>query len=188
VGTNGISVYARGVATFAPLLVHEGLISSTVWTHLAVVVNSSTPVLFVNGQLARVGLAAPSLLAYGPQSFGGASEQFYAGALDNIMVHGEALSPMEVQQLALGPIRSRLSCSSVPTESINHTVALTAIENDTILIKGRVLGDITLDDTSRIYHQTGMIYVPKNASLVVKKGVTVRPAPGVGITVHGVLR
>lgn len=80
VGTNGVAVLESSYGTggrLATTLVHYTSISSTQWTHIAVVCNNGTPILYINGVFAKTGLTStasnvhPSAILGDVSSYGG---------------------------------------------------------------------------------------------------------------------
>lgn len=98
VGTNGVMVVEHADDILAPVLVYAAPISG--WTHVAVVYEGGTPKLYLNGMLARIGLASgrpahPSLnlcRTSGYYNYGR-----YQGSLDELRLWGAALSGATVQ-------------------------------------------------------------------------------------------
>jgi predicted CxxxxCH...CXXCH cytochrome family protein len=115
VGTNGISVYEHGNIHFSALAVYQGTISSSEWTHIAIVYNNKRPSIYVNGVLVRTGMQSSANHVYAPHIFGGSGEVwgFYTGLLDEVAVYDTALTGTEILQ------RSRQNqCTTVSNSTI----------------------------------------------------------------------
>ncbi len=84
VGTNGIEVIQHGDSHFPVTLSYTAAISSSNWTHVAVVHNSNVPYLYVNGNLVDIGQS--SLKPTFPGSSVGYAYGYYGGEIDNIRV------------------------------------------------------------------------------------------------------
>ncbi|MCU0961478.1 MAG: LamG domain-containing protein, partial [Pirellulaceae bacterium] len=69
IGRNGVCVLEHGAAYFAPLLVHA--VPLTDWTHIAVVYRQAQPSLYINGELACVGLKSNYTVHPGTAAGGG---------------------------------------------------------------------------------------------------------------------
>lgn len=98
VGTNGISVFEHAGCHMPALLVWNGTISNTEWTHVAVVFSNRTPSLYVNGVLVRTGLQSiktvhPSWLLGDNGSYGP-----FNGQIDEVRTWNYALSAAEIRQ------------------------------------------------------------------------------------------
>jgi len=110
VGTNGISVYEHAANYMPALLVHSAPISG--WTHIAVVYQDKQPTLYVNGNLAAVGLRSPRANVHVvPADIGGMVYGYYDGELDDVRIHDTALSAQTITAMAQegvpsGPLRS----------------------------------------------------------------------------------
>ncbi len=98
IGTNGVMVVEHAHDILAPVLVYAAPVSG--WTHVAVVYEGGTPKLYLNGMLARIGLASgrpahPSLNLC--RSAGYHDYGRYKGSLDELRLWGTALSGATVQ-------------------------------------------------------------------------------------------
>ncbi|MBS1912662.1 MAG: LamG domain-containing protein [Bacteroidetes bacterium] len=112
VGTNGISVYEHAADHMPAVLVYEAPIHG--WTHIAVVYQDRRPTLYVNGVLARTGLAStmkyvhPSAglvsgrYVYG--GIGGGPFGYFAGMIDDFRVWSHARSAAEINQTMRSPV------------------------------------------------------------------------------------
>ncbi|MBC8146169.1 MAG: LamG domain-containing protein [bacterium] len=99
IGTNGVSVYEHAGNYIPAVLVHETEISG--WTHVAVVYRKGTPLLYINGELVRIGRPSPyrfvhpstgdSHRGYMSSGIGGGYYGWYAGDLDNVRVWARAV-------------------------------------------------------------------------------------------------
>lgn len=96
-GTNGISVYEHGDSYMPALAVYTGAISSSQWTHVAVVYANKRPSIYVNGVLVRTGLQSPRAHVYAPRIIGGEIYGYFAGQVDDVALYGRALTAAEVQ-------------------------------------------------------------------------------------------
>ncbi|SJZ82152.1 repeat domain (List_Bact_rpt) [Trichlorobacter thiogenes] len=124
VGTNGIMVTEHaGDYLPAPLVypLVDGDMPSDGWLHIAVVYESQTPKLYVNGVLKQTGLNSGRTV-YPSSQFGGTSYGFYSGLLDELHIFNRALTVTEIQSiynagpagLALVPTVTGISPSSGP--------------------------------------------------------------------------
>ena len=95
-GTNGISVYEHGDSYLAPLAVYSGTISSSQWTHLAVVYTNKKPSIYLNGSLVRTGLQSPRAHVYAPQAIGAGDYGYYSGLADEVVMYDRPLSAAEI--------------------------------------------------------------------------------------------
>ena len=111
VGTNGISVYEHGDGYMPALAVYSGTISSTQWTHIAVVYENKRPSIYVNGALVRTGLQSTRPHVYAPHVIGGGSYGYYAGLADEIAVYDTAFSGPDI--LAHSQLNYSGLCNSV---------------------------------------------------------------------------
>ena len=108
IGTNGVSVYEQSSGYNPALLVHEEVLDD--WNHITVVYDNKTPSLYLNGVLARTGLASFKTVhpsagkgdvlgsqsgGFGGGTFGG-STGYYGGWLDEIRYYDRALSTEEI--------------------------------------------------------------------------------------------
>ena len=100
VGTNGVGVYEHGDGYLPALAVYNGAISSTQWTHIAVVYRNKQPSIYLNGALVRTGLPSPRNNVYASQEIGGDVYGHYSGLADQISVYDTALSGSEILQHA----------------------------------------------------------------------------------------
>jgi hypothetical protein len=100
VGTNGISVFEHGPSYLPSPLVYQAAISG--WTHVAVVYNNRTPMLYVNGALVRTGLQSAQSVSPS-KTFGDAYGYGpFKGLLDDVAIYNRALTAAEIAALAAG--------------------------------------------------------------------------------------
>ena len=134
VGTNGIMVTEHaGDYLPAPLVypLVDGDMPSDGWLHIAVVYESQTPKLYVNGVLKQTGLSSGRTV-YPSSQFGGTSYGFYSGLLDELHIFSRALTVTEIQSiynagpagLALTPTITAITPSSGPASG-GTTVTIT---------------------------------------------------------------
>jgi hypothetical protein len=95
-GTNGISVYEHGNAYMPALAVYSGSISSTSWTHIAVVYANKRPSIYVNGVLVRTGLQSPRAHVYAPRMIGGGPYGYFPGLVDEVAIYSKANTDAEI--------------------------------------------------------------------------------------------
>jgi predicted CxxxxCH...CXXCH cytochrome family protein len=100
VGTNGISVYEHGNGYMPALAVYSGAISSSQWTHIAVVYSNKQPSIYVNGSLVHIGQQSQRRHVYAPQTIGGGVYGWYSGLADEAAIYDAALSANEILQHA----------------------------------------------------------------------------------------
>jgi len=102
VGTNGVSVFEHAANHLPSLLVAD--VPITNWTHIAVVVQSNQPSLYLNGEFVRSGLPSGKSWLFASGQFGdkpgGPSYGAYAGGLDEIRIYSRALTTNEIAALA----------------------------------------------------------------------------------------
>ena len=93
VGTNGIAVIEYA-AWYAPaLLVYPGSISSTEWTHVAVVYSNKTPSLYINGTHVMDGQQSLKANIHPSSNLGdGRENSHFEGTIDEVRIWGAALS------------------------------------------------------------------------------------------------
>ena len=125
VGTNGIMVTEHASDYLPAPLVYplvDGDMPSDGWLHIAVVYESQTPKLYVNGVLKQTGLNSGRTV-YPSSQFGGTSYGFYSGLLDELHIFNRALTVTEIQSiynagptgLALTPTITAITPTSGPT-------------------------------------------------------------------------
>ena len=95
VGTNGIFVTAHGDSYMPPLAVYSGDIG-TGWHHVAVVFNSRTPYIYLDGNLVQTG-ATSQRTTYSPTSVGSGSYGSFYGAVDDVRIIGSALTSEQIK-------------------------------------------------------------------------------------------
>ncbi|MCX6904982.1 MAG: LamG domain-containing protein, partial [Verrucomicrobia bacterium] len=94
-GAGVVSVFEHASNYLPSLLVYDAPILG--WTHIAVVYQSRTPQLYVNGALVRTGLASQRGLVFPSKNLGDASNYGpYAGLLDEVAIFNRALTPAEI--------------------------------------------------------------------------------------------
>lgn len=103
VGSNGIGVFARGTSYFPQLLAYNSVLNG--WTHVAVVVETNRPRLYLNGTLVRTGVASsrilhPSINLGDP----GLNYGMYQGQLDEVRVWKSLRSKSEIQSAMNTPL------------------------------------------------------------------------------------
>jgi len=99
VGTNAVCVFEHAGFHLPCLLRHDATLND--WTHIAVVMENRVPRLYLNGQLARVGLASPRAHAFARWDAIGAGFNLgsYRGDLDEVSLYNRALTDAEIQGL-----------------------------------------------------------------------------------------
>ncbi|RJR16408.1 MAG: CxxxxCH/CxxCH domain-containing protein [Nitrospiraceae bacterium] len=95
-GTNGISVYEHGSGYMPAMAVYNGAISTSQWTHIAVVYSDKKPSIYVNGVLVRTGLKSAKTHVYAPTVIGGGSYGYFPGTVDEVSIYQGALSADEI--------------------------------------------------------------------------------------------
>ena len=118
VGTNGISVYEHGDSYLPALAVYSGTISSSQWTHIAVVYVNKRPSIYVNGTLVHTGLQSTRAHVYAPHVIGGGYYGYYSGLVDEVAAYDTALPGADI--LAHSQLDYSGLCSSVNT-TVNWT-------------------------------------------------------------------
>ena len=96
VGTNGISVYEHSDGYMPPLAVYTGSVG-TAWNHIAVVYNSKTPSIYLNGNLVRTGLTSPETTVYAPFEIGSGDYGAFSGAIDEVRIWNVARTQAEIR-------------------------------------------------------------------------------------------
>jgi hypothetical protein len=101
VGTNGISVYEHGQNYCPPILSYNGAISSTSFTHIAVVYTNKQPKLYINGNTTPVATGLTSSKTVHPSTqFGGGvitgNNEYFNGSLDEYRIWDVARTPTNI--------------------------------------------------------------------------------------------
>lgn len=96
IGTNGISVFEHGNGHLPSTLVHNAAISD--WTYVVVTYDNNKPTLYVNGVLAKEGVAGGKNTHPG-SSLGGSPYGWYLGLLGEVRVYNRALTADEIKGL-----------------------------------------------------------------------------------------
>jgi hypothetical protein len=96
-GSNGVSVYEHADNYMPALAVYNGAISTTQWTHVAVVYSNKRPSIYVNGVLARTGLQSSKTHVYAPTWIGGGPYGYFPGGVDEVAIYDKALPPVDIQ-------------------------------------------------------------------------------------------
>ncbi|PSK90400.1 glycine-rich protein [Taibaiella chishuiensis] len=97
VGTNGINVCEHGNSYLPALLAYNGAVSSTDFTHVAVVYTNKQPALYLNGALVATGLTSTMANVY--PSIGSGGYGTFAGSLDNVRIWNAPLSQAEIMSV-----------------------------------------------------------------------------------------
>ncbi len=79
-----------------PLAVYSGSISTTQWTHMAVVYSNRQPRIYLNGVLVRTGLQSTKAHVYAPTQIGGGSYGYFPGTVDDVAIYDGALSAANI--------------------------------------------------------------------------------------------
>jgi len=147
VGSNGIAVYELGNSYMPVRATWSGTLSTSQWTHVAVVYTNKQPSIFVNGALVRTGQQSPRSHVYAPHIVGGNSYDWgsgwFSGLADDVTVYDAALTPTEVLQHA----QQLCSATSNTTTAIrwNSGIATTShLDYGLTTSYGSTLGDDTL--------------------------------------------
>ncbi|TBR61687.1 hypothetical protein B4U84_13160 [Westiellopsis prolifica IICB1] len=100
VGTNGVNVYEHANSYLPPLLVWQGNgnLSSSDWSHIAVVYTNKQPSLYVNGKLMKTGLTSQQTSIYPSAAIGGGQYGHFPGKIANVRIYNKALSPEDIQR------------------------------------------------------------------------------------------
>ncbi|MHB1349070.1 MAG: LamG-like jellyroll fold domain-containing protein [Desulfobulbaceae bacterium] len=96
-GSNGISVYEHGSGYMPALAVYTGSISTSEWTHVAIVYANKRPSIYINGVLVRTGLQSLKAHVYAPTRIGGGDYGYFPGSVDEAALYNKALSALEIQ-------------------------------------------------------------------------------------------
>ncbi len=104
IGTDGICAGTHATNLVDCLARIDTPISSSVFTHIAVVVENKTPRIYVNGVLAQTGVPSGKSFVFASwQMLGFTSLGGFGGELDEVTVYGRALSDAEIAaQFAAG--------------------------------------------------------------------------------------
>lgn len=144
VGTNGVSVYEHAGAYMPPVLVWVGAVSSSEWTHIAVVYNGGIPSLYVNGEFKKTGVAGTHpdhanvvpTFAIGSPTYGN-----YQGGVDEYKIFA---GPLNDAQIATGYANeaagrnwdgSTRTCASPPPTG---PAALNAVDVGANAVSGKI--------------------------------------------------
>ena len=126
-GTNGISVYEHGGNYMPALAVYSGTISSSQWTHIAVVYLDKRPSIYVNGVLVRTGLRSPRSHVYASHVIGGGSYGYFPGLVDEVAIYDKALTAADIQ------LHAQQQCSVIATD-LQATINWTTYANSTSFV------------------------------------------------------
>jgi len=147
VGSNGISVYELGNSYMPARAIWTGTLSTSQWTHVAIVYSNRQPSIFVNGALVHTGQQSPRPHVYAPHIIGGNGYDWgsgwYSGLADDVTVYDAALTPTEVLQHA----QQLCSATSNSTTAIkwNSGIATSSyVDYGPTTGYGSTLGDDTL--------------------------------------------
>ena len=104
VGTNGVRVVEHSGDYIPTTLAYVGALSSTVWTHVAVVYQNNRPSLYLNGVFVRQGVQSSRSVSPSAE-FGGDVRTYgpYGGLLDEVEIFNRSLATDEIAQLATLP-------------------------------------------------------------------------------------
>ncbi|MBA4387073.1 MAG: hypothetical protein C0404_03770 [Verrucomicrobia bacterium] len=134
VGTNGVSVFEHADGYLPSVLALSTAVTG--WTHVAVVYVNGTPKLYLNGLLARTGLAGGKSVHPGC-GMGGSSYGWYQGGLDEVRMFSRALTMREVQELAGREVTNR------PPVAVDDSATVVRDTGGTIQV---LANDSDLDD------------------------------------------
>ncbi len=100
VGTNGVAIIEGGANYLPVSLVHYTAISSTDWTHIAVVYSNRIPSLYINGSLAATGTSSPKAHVFPTAVLGDVSETLnlgpFGGTIDEFRIWSVAFNNVTV--------------------------------------------------------------------------------------------
>lgn len=97
VGTNGISVYEHAGSYLPALLVYSGTISSTQLSHIVVVYNNRTSMLYLNGTYIKTGYTSARNPIYCRMlQVGGGSYGAFAGSVGMVRAYNRVLTADEI--------------------------------------------------------------------------------------------
>jgi subtilase family serine protease len=163
VGTNGISIFEYGANFLPSPLVYQSAITG--WTHVAVVYTNKQPMLYVNGALARIGLASLRSSVHPSAEFGGSmlAYGYYAGLLDEISIYNRALASNEVAAIYSAGSSGKCKGSVPPT-------ILTQPANQLVLLGGTALFNVVANGSPPLFYQwwfnqTNLLASATNSSL-----------------------
>lgn len=145
IGTNGISVYEHGDNYMPALAVYSGTISSSQWTHVAVVYANRQPSIYVNGVLVRTGLQSLRPHVYASRIIGGEVYGHYAGLVDDVAIYDRAVTAAEVQRHAQQQcLDTTVSSDATITWSTDYSYSTSYVEYGTTTAYGATAGSAAL--------------------------------------------
>ncbi|MFB5675125.1 LamG-like jellyroll fold domain-containing protein [Paenibacillus terreus] len=98
VGINGVTVFEHTINHLPPVLVYPTEIQD--WVHIAVVYEEKTPLLYINGQLLKIGLTSNKSIVYPCGVFGALPPYgYYTGALDDLRIWKTARNKEQIAAL-----------------------------------------------------------------------------------------
>lgn len=96
VGTNGIQVFEHNCSHMPAILVYNATLPAG-WNHIAVVVTSKQPRLYLNGNLVATGLTSNLTNIYPGGNIGGDGYGWYQGDLDEVRIWNTSRSQTEIR-------------------------------------------------------------------------------------------
>lgn len=114
-GTNGISVYEHSAGYMPPLAVYDPAAKSpmqpqlgTGWNHVVISYSDKQPRIYLNGVQVHTGLTSLKTNVFAPTWLGRGGYGAFAGTVDEVAIHGKALTQTEVRQrcIDVGPCAS----------------------------------------------------------------------------------
>jgi hypothetical protein len=96
VGTNGIQVFEHNCSHMPAILVYNATLPSG-WNHIAVVVTSKQPQLYLNGNLVATGLTSNLTNIYPGGNIGGDNYGWYQGDLDEVRIWSTSRTQAQIR-------------------------------------------------------------------------------------------
>lgn len=168
IGTNGVSVFEYGNFFIPSLLVYNSPIAG--WTHVAVVCQNRTPLLYLNGVLKRTGLT--SNYTPHPSCDLSGSLGYYQGGLDEVALYNRVLSAGEISAQAtagVGGVCKQIQITQIAQPAPGQ--ALLSIEGRTGKIGVEVTTNLVVwTQIGLVTNLTGVVnYLDVNAGSQVRR-------------------
>jgi len=147
VGTNGISVYEHSGSYMPAVLVWEGSVSASEWTHVTVAYRDGTPSLYVNGEFRKTGVKTGKSTVVATHFIGSPVYGNYKGGVDEYKVFPGSLTSGQIAAIhanesagknhdgttrtcpLTGPDHYELSVPTTGVSCLGYEIKVTACKN-----------------------------------------------------------